>query len=94
VNQIVNNRAARRFEMPADGGIATLSYAETASTIDLMHTEVPSALEGRGLGSALARTALEYARDAGKRVIPTCPFVRRYIASHPEWARITHSAAQ
>jgi len=92
MNEVVNNRAARRFELHADGGIATLSYTETASTIDLVHTEVPSGLEGRGFGSALARAALEYARDGGKRVIPTCPFVRRYIASHPEWNRIADSA--
>jgi predicted GNAT family acetyltransferase len=92
MNQVVNNRAARRFELQADGGVATLSYTETPSTVDLVHTEVPSALEGRGFGSALARAALEYARDGGKRVIPTCPFVRRYIASHPEWNHITESA--
>lgn len=92
MNPIVNNRAARRFELHAEDGVATLSYAETASTIDLLHTEVPSALEGRGFGSALARAALEYARDAGKRVIPTCPFVRHYVSSRPEWQRITSSA--
>ena len=85
MNQIVNNRTAGRFELDSEGGVATLSYTETASAIDLVHTEVPSALGGRGVGSALARAALEYARDEGKRVIPTCPFVRHYLKSHPEW---------
>jgi predicted GNAT family acetyltransferase len=92
VNQVVNNQSAQRFELHADGVVATLGYAETSSTIDLVHTKVPSALAGRGLGSALARTALNYARDARKRVIPTCPFVRRYIARHPEYAGIVERA--
>lgn len=52
--------------------------------IDLQHTETDEALRGRGVGEALVRAALAHARRAGLRVIPTCPFVRRWLARHPE----------
>ena len=38
--------------------------------------------EGQGLASELVRTALDQARSSGLRVLPFCPFVRGYIASH------------
>ena len=50
------------------------------------HTEVPRALEGKGVGNVLAKTGLEWARSEGLRVIPICPFVAAYIARHPDYA--------
>jgi predicted GNAT family acetyltransferase len=85
---VVNNRAANRFEVDLDGKVAILEYAETDAAIDLLHTEVPPALEGHGVGGALAAAALEYAKASGKRVVPTCPFVRSYIERHPDWKSI------
>ena len=51
-----------------------------------MHTEVPKELNGRGIGSALARGLLDIARTQGLTVKPLCPFVAGYIAKHPEYA--------
>lgn len=87
-HDVVNNREAHRFELEIEGELAVLNYAETATTVDLQHTEVPPTLGGHGVGSELALAALEYARQAGKRVIPTCPFVRAYVMRHPEWKSI------
>ncbi len=51
-----------------------------------MHTEVPTALNGRGIGSALVRGELDIARAQGLKVEARCPFVAAYIAKHPEYA--------
>jgi hypothetical protein len=51
----------------------------------ILHTGVPLELEGHGIGSRLARAALEYARAHGLRVVPVCPFVRAYLKQHPEY---------
>lgn len=48
------------------------------------HTEVPRALEGRGIAALLVRTAVEYARSHGMRVAPHCSYVRTYLRRHPE----------
>jgi predicted GNAT family acetyltransferase len=78
-------RCARRFQIVGEPS-AFLRFHETPGRITLVHTEVPESLEGRGLGSALVRAALEYARSAGLRVDPKCPFARTYLARHAEYA--------
>jgi len=90
---VVNNRDAHRFEVDIEGELAVLEYSENADTVDLLHTEVPPSIEGRGVGGALAKAGLEYAKQAGKRVVPTCPFVRAYIKRHPDWSSIVASGA-
>ncbi len=50
--------------------------------LDLRHTIVPEHLEGQGVGSALVRGALDYARTNGQRVVPTCSFVRSWLDRH------------
>jgi len=82
---VTNNTGAHRFEVEVEGELAVLEYAETSTAVQLRHTEVPPALGGRGVGSALAVAGLEYAKQQGKHVIPTCPFVAAYIERHPEW---------
>jgi predicted GNAT family acetyltransferase len=50
----------------------------------LLHTEVDESVEGRGLGSMLAAGALADVRRQGLEVVPLCPFMAHYIATHPE----------
>ncbi|MBM9468605.1 GNAT family N-acetyltransferase [Nakamurella leprariae] len=87
--QVVDNPAERRFEVHVDGrvaGFVTYEWqgAGDAGVLVLPHTEIDPAFEGRGLGSILARGALQAARDAGASVVPLCPFIRRYLERHPE----------
>ncbi len=83
---VVNNTEAQRFEIRRDAGLAHLDYHfRESGTIVLVHTEVPPQLEGHGLAGLLARSALEHARDRHLRVVALCPFVRAYVARHPEW---------
>ena len=50
-----------------------------------MHTFVPDSLSGKGLASALAHYALEYAKERQLKIIVYCPFVGVYIKKHPEY---------
>ena len=90
--QVLNNVEAHQFETRVDGQLALLAYSERAGVIEMLHTEVPPAFEGHGVGNELARAALEYARAKKLRVIPTCPFVRSYIRRHPQYAELTKDA--
>jgi predicted GNAT family acetyltransferase len=76
-----------------DGHLAELDYQRTGNEILFTHTGVPSALEGRGIGSALARAGLEYARAEGLTVVPLCPFVRSYIDRKPEYQPLVKQAS-
>ena len=85
---VSHDPSARQFEIRTDSGTALLRYVQRGDVIDLLHTETPDSLEGRGYGSALARAALDYARAQRLRVIASCPFVSSYIEQHPEDAEL------
>lgn len=82
---VTDNSDESRFEITEDGRTAVLKYRRRDGNLYLVHTEVPPALEGRGIGSRLAKHALEQARAEGLKVVPWCPFVRGYIEKHPEY---------
>ena len=76
-----------RWEASEDGELAGAAvYRLRPGRIVFTHTVVDPAFEGRGVGSALVRTALDDARAQGLRVTPLCPFVRRWIDGHPDYA--------
>lgn len=91
--QIRDEPARSRFEAEIDGRIAFVEYRRRGNRIWLAHTEVPPPLEGRGIGSALARYALDYAREKGLEVVPSCPFIAAYIRSHPAYSDLVHVSA-
>jgi predicted GNAT family acetyltransferase len=83
--EVINHRDARRFETRGGDYFALIDYLPAGKNIVFTHTEVPVIFEGQGVGSKMAQTALEYARDEGLKVVPLCPFVAAYIRHHPEY---------
>ena len=83
---------AKRFEARVEGSdaVAHLDVMPATTIWTLTHTEVPSALEGRGVGTALVRAALAHVRAEGAQVMPLCPFVVAYVKRHPEDADLVH----
>ncbi|HKM62172.1 MAG TPA: GNAT family N-acetyltransferase [Acidisphaera sp.] len=81
-----DNTARGRYEMDVDGDVAFVTYETKPDRLILVHTEVPRALEGRGIGSALARAVLDDIRRRGLRVEPRCPFIAAFIARHSDFA--------
>jgi predicted GNAT family acetyltransferase len=79
-----NNEARSRYELEAEGATAFAAYRMEGGTIVFHHTIVPEALEGRGIGSALVKGALEDVRARGLKIVPHCSFVRGWIERHPE----------
>jgi uncharacterized protein len=80
-----NNEKENRFEIEVDGKVAATWYRRHGDKIIFTHTKVPPELEGHGVGGALARAALTYARKEGLRVVPLCPFVAAFIKRHTEF---------
>jgi uncharacterized protein len=80
-----DNAALSRFELAADGVTAFANYRIAGNVITIMHTETPVQARGRGLASQLVSGALENVRARGLKVVPRCPFVRAYIAKHPDY---------
>ncbi|MFE7810826.1 GNAT family N-acetyltransferase [Streptomyces sp. NPDC057433] len=86
---------AKRYEARVDGGPKVAGIAEyirTAELVAFVHTEVDAEYEGRGVGSALARTALDEACAANLRVLATCPFITGWINRHPEYQDLLYQS--
>lgn len=82
-----------RFVAELSGSEAELTYRKVnETTLDYEHTYVPPELRGAGLGGRLVKAALEYAREKGYKVRPTCPFVADYIDRHPEYSELEVSS--
>ncbi len=50
-----------------------------------VHTEVNADYEGKGVGTALARFALDDVRAQGGTIVPLCPFIAAWVKRHPEY---------
>ena len=83
--KITHDIEAKRFETAIDDHVGSISYQEQDGKLVYDHTIVPQALGGRGVGSALVKHALNYARENDKKVVPQCSFVSSYISKHPEY---------
>ena len=79
------NEATNQFELETPEGLALIAYEIQGSTISIMHTEVPEAAEGQGIGSELAGFALDYARQKQLKVQVYCKFVQAYSQKHPQY---------
>lgn len=76
----------KRFVLTIDGAEAELNYRDVdPATLDYYRTFVPTPMRGGGIASKLTAHALQYARERGLKIIPTCPFIVTYVDRHPEY---------
>ena len=88
--ELTLNEAESRYEAHVDGELAGFAeYVLDGERIVFTHTEVEDQCEGEGIGSTLARFALDDVRArGGLRVVPRCPFIRAWIDRHPEYGEL------
>ena len=93
---VTDNPVAARFEARIDGRLAGFAeYQLTDALIVFTHTEVDPAFEGQGVGSAIARFALDQVmEDDTRKALPVCPFIKGWIQRHPEYLPITYGATR
>ncbi|GHA97681.1 hypothetical protein GCM10010346_20640 [Streptomyces chryseus] len=53
------------------------------------HTGIDDAFAGQGLAAVLVQQALSDVRASGKRIVPVCPYVAKFLTKHDEFADIT-----
>lgn len=84
--EIAHDLERREFVTTHDGRRSYLRYVRASErTLDLVTTFVHPAIRGRGVGKRLVERALEYAREGGFRVVPTCWFVEAIARRHPDY---------
>ncbi len=78
-----------RYEITVDGEHAGYAFFELHhGVVVFTHTEVDDAFEGKGIGSQLARAALDDVRSRGLKARPLCPFIKAWIEKHPDYQEL------
>ncbi|MBW1603221.1 N-acetyltransferase [Streptomyces sp. JJ66] len=92
---VVDVAGRGRYEAQSEGLVAGfLEYRDHGQVRELTHTEVEQEFEGEGVGSTLARAALEDVRSRGGHVRPTCGFVAEWIKRHQDYLDVVEPDTQ
>ena len=86
--KLIDNKEISQYEIHIEGVVAKILYKRKDNKIYLIHTEVPKELAGKGVASSLAEKVLEDIRQRGLKLIPRCPFIKKYLQRHPEWEEL------
>ncbi|TDC66286.1 GNAT family N-acetyltransferase [Streptomyces hainanensis] len=79
-----------RYEISLAGELAGFAaYRDRGEQRVFYHTEIDDAFAGHGLASILVTAALNDVRETGKRIVPVCPYVAKYLKKHDEFADLT-----
>ncbi|KAI9019355.1 hypothetical protein CLU79DRAFT_758460 [Phycomyces nitens] len=98
---VVHDPKSCMFKMVLDnhGSIAALCYLPTRfqAIVEFYHTEIPIAYRNMGIGDRMAQEAFLWLEQSNRLMIPTCPFVLRYLERHFQdrnggsWAHVVRS---
>lgn len=83
--EVRHNEAQHRFEINLDGHLAVADYELAGDRMVFTHTLVPVELRGRGLAELLVRAGLGEAKARGRKVVPACSYVAKFIERHAEF---------
>lgn len=82
---VQHNADVHRYEAVVDGHRSICEYELVDGKMIFTHTLVPPELRGRGIAEQLVRAALADARNAGRKVVPACSYVTKFIERHKEY---------
>src|SRR4051794_5237324 len=91
---VVRDDAHHRYQTLAGGAPAGAApYRERPGILPFYHPVVDAAFEGKGVGSTLAKGALDDVRARGERIVAECPFIAAFLKRHPEYADLVTEAS-
>ncbi len=79
-------RENQKFYAKVDGKEARLKYKmKDDNVIDFKSTFVPDEARGKQIAAQIVEAGLDYARENDLTIIPTCPFVEKFIDSNEQF---------
>ncbi len=90
---VQENARQSRYDASTDAGVVAgfAEYQDRDGVRVFTHTEVDDAFGGQGVGSTLARGALDDVRERDLEVKAECEFIRGWIDKHPEYDDLRRS---
>ncbi len=66
--------------------LAEVTYTDEKNDVYIIdHTFVDPSLRGQGIAGKLISEVVKLAKEAGKKIIPLCPFAKREFENHKEY---------
>ncbi len=91
MDEVQHDSESKKFFIKNKGQEAHMTYHyQDNETLVYAHTFVPPELRGSGLAGKVVRTALEWARSQGLKVVPTCSYVQKFVRRHPEFQDVAN----
>ncbi|MGQ4617806.1 GNAT family N-acetyltransferase [Nocardia sp. R7R-8] len=85
-SKVVRDDERHRYEVFYGGEMAGFAdYEERDDETVFTHTEIDGAFSGKGLGSVLAKSAIEDVIARGRVIRPVCPFIKAYLDKHADY---------
>lgn len=86
---ITHDKEYQQFTAKLGEEEAELAYATPSDEVlDFTHTYVPESARGKGVANKLIEEGLCYAEENGKKVIATCPVVKKFIRRNPDYHKL------
>jgi predicted GNAT family acetyltransferase len=85
--KFADNPEQNQYELRADGELAGfVQYHLRDGVIAFLHTQTDPRFRGHGVAGRLVQSSLDSARERHLAVLPYCPYLRRWMTEHPEYA--------
>ncbi|TCO55239.1 GNAT family N-acetyltransferase [Actinocrispum wychmicini] len=82
---VVANADANRYEVRVDDQVAGFTeYKVVGDQVVFVHTEIDDGYAGQGLGKVLAAGALDDVVLRGRRIVPVCPFIAKFVVRNKD----------
>ena len=86
---VVNmNESTNRFEVQTDEDVSYIDYRWYNQTLIFLYIFVPPAYRGKGISNVLMQYSLDYAKNKGVKIKVFCPYIAKYIRTHPEYKEL------
>lgn len=85
--KVIHNQEKKIFSITIDGFTGYVSYQIEDGLLNIIHTVVPSQIEGKGIASQLVKVAYDYALNNHLKPFATCSYAIRWLQRHPEYIR-------
>jgi predicted GNAT family acetyltransferase len=91
VSLVVNDVADKeRFEARDGAGVlaGVLTYQATGPIVVYTHTRTEPGFDEPAVAEALARAAMDDAKEKGRTVVPMCPLLSAWLGKHREYDKL------
>lgn len=88
ISELVQDRDAKQFYLTANGHKAFIDYSLENGQYQLLYSEVPVALRGRGIGKVLVEQTFEAIKAQDKTAAAKCGYIRHVARESGQWEGI------